>query len=594
MTVNNLVSAFALCLATFAAPGLCADPQPVPPPISPLDQRFLARVIRQTIRQYIRDESLYDAAYVPPSLRGLECQVVVTLRQYGHVRGRGTGSRSPVVTACRDAAVAALADAASIGPVTGEWLSRIRLEIEAVGQAQPVNFTGRWSDRTAFAGIIEPGVHGVVLQYGQARRQFCPSEIISKSLEVHEAIRSLAQQLVQSPEELAAADIFRFRTTHWHELTPGGRVVQLHRGVVLVEPQAVNDDNLARTIERLADYMVYRQLPSGWFSYQYEPSTDTYVEEDNLVRQAGVAWALALHGRTYRRSASAGAAEMALEALADRAVNLRGAEDVSFIAGRNGLHKLGITALATLAMFDHPEADDYAELRRRLVNGIHWLQRPSGKFVTAFPPSPRLSSQFYFPGEALLVLARSYEDQPSQRVIDAFNAALGYYRQTFNDDPMPPFVPWQTQAFVRMALPTKRRDYVDFVFQMNDWLMDKQYDQSNCPWPELHGGVAAYQGFPPGVATAAYLEGFADALRLARRVGDTERAARYEQVVRRAARFVMQLQFRPEEAYYVRSLPDTVWGVRTTLSRNRLRVDHCQHALLALMKTRQVLFGQPF
>ena len=128
---------------------------------------------------------------------------------------------------------------------------------------------------------------------------------------------------------------------------------------------------------------------------------------------------------------------------------------------------------------------------------------------------------------------------------------------------------------------------------MTDWLLEKQCDESNCPYPELYGGVAAYPGYPPGVATAAYLEGFTEALRLARKLGDTQRAARYERAVRWAARFVMQLQFRPEEAYYVRSLPDAVWGVRTTLSRNRLRIDHCQHAMMSLMKTRQVLFDQP-
>jgi AMMECR1 domain-containing protein len=593
MSVHKLISAVALAIASLGSPGFCADPEPVAPVISTLDQRFLTKLVRQTVAQEIRDGSTYDPGYVPPSLRGTECQMIVTLRQHGHVRGRGAGAKRPIMSACRDAALAALADAESIGPVSLEWLGRVRIEIEAVGDPTPVNFTGQWSDRTAFSGIIEPGVHGMLLQYGQAHKQFCPSEIISKSIEVHDAVRNLAQQLVQVPEDLAEADVFRFRTTHWHELSPGGDVVQLRRGVVLIGQDAVTNENLARTIQRLADYMIYRQLPSGWFSYQYEPSGDTYVDEDNLVRQAGVAWSLAHHASLYNKSASAGAAEMAIDALADRVLDLRGVDDVSFVAGKNGLHKLGLTALTTLAMFDHPKADKYADARSRMVNGIHWLQRPSGKFVTAFPPSPRLSGQYYFPGEALLALARAYEEQPSQRGVDAFNSAFGFYQQLFEDDPTPPFVPWQTQAFVRMALRTKRRDYADFVFEMNDWLMAKQYNESNCPWPELHGGVAAYEGLPAGVATAAYLEGFADALRLARSRGDTSRAERYDLVVRRAARFVMQLQFRPEEAYYVRSLPDTAWGIRTTLSRNRLRIDHCQHALMALIKTRQVLFGEP-
>jgi len=251
-----------------------------------------------------------------------------------------------------------------------------------------------------------------------------------------------------------------------------------------------------------------------------------------------------------------------------------------------------MTALTALAMFESPAAEAYAEVRRRLMNGVYWLQAPSGMFVTAFPPARALGSQLYYPGEALAAIARDYEEQPQQRAVEAFNTAYGYYSALFRAAPAPPFVAWHTQAFARMALRTKRPDYTEFVFGMTDWLVARQYDASNCRWPELYGGVEGYVPARVGVATASYLEGFTDALVLARRVGDQERAARYEQAVRLAARFVMQLQVRPVEAYYARSRPDTVWGIRTSPSDNRLRIDHCQHALMALMKTRQVLFAE--
>ena len=104
--------------------------------------------------------------------------------------------------------------------------------------------------------------------------------------------------------------------------------------------------------------------------------------------------------------------------------------------------------------------------------------------------------------------------------------------------------------------------------------------------------VAARSGHDgrAGVATAAYLEGFADALALARSVGDAPRAERYERVVRQAARFVMQLQVRPAEAYFIRSPQDAIGGIRTSPSLNLLRIDHCQHALVGLIKAREVLF----
>jgi hypothetical protein len=211
-------------------------------------------------------------------------------------------------------------------------------------------------------------------------------------------------------------------------------------------------------------------------------------------------------------------------------------------------------------------------------------------FVTAFPPAEQINAQEYFPGEALLALAIEYERQPTAEILEAFDRAVGFYRAFFRSSPSPSFVPWQVQAFARMAEQTKRLDYAQYVFELSDWLAAHQLDSSNCPWPELWGGVAAYQPGRAGVATATYLEGFTDALKLARGVGDRDRADRYERVVRNAARFVMQLQVRPEEAYFIRSPQDAIGGIRTSPALNLLRIDHCQHALIGLGKARQVLY----
>ena len=179
---------------------------------------------------------------------------------------------------------------------------------------------------------------------------------------------------------------------------------------------------------------------------------------------------------------------------------------------------------------------------------------------------------------------------PSAIVLEAFDRAISFYRDYFRDSRSPAFVPWQVQAFALIAQHSKRQDYVDFVFELTDWLSEKQLTPANCEWLELRGGIAAQTSGRAGVATASYLEGFTDALTLARTVGDTGRARRYETVVREAARFVMQLQVRPEEAYFVRSPQDAIGAIRTAPAVNKLRIDHCQHALLGLMKTRRVLY----
>jgi hypothetical protein len=344
-------------------------------------------------------------------------------------------------------------------------------------------------------------------------------------------------------------------------------------------------------MERLADYMIYRQTPTGLFTYQYEPGWNRYTDDDNLVRQVGAVAALSAYARETKRAGAKAAADIGVRYHLQGLRNVPGRSDAAYIATADGHNKLGVTALLCLALAEHPDADRYAETRRKLVTGMLSLQRESGMFATAFPPAREFGAQDYFPGEALLAMASQHRHEPSADILDAFDRAISFYRDYFRDRPSPAFVPWQVQAYSIIARSSKRNEYVDYVFELTDWLSAKQLAPENCPWPELWGGIASYQTGRAGVSTASYLEGFADALALARATGDEARARRYERLVRGAARFVMQLQFRKEEAYFVRSLQDTVGGIRTAPALNLLRIDHCQHALMALMKTRRVLFA---
>ena len=182
--------------------------------------------------------------------------------------------------------------------------------------------------------------------------------------------------------------------------------------------------------------------------------------------------------------------------------------------------------------------------------------------------------------------------RPSAKVLDAFDRSIQFYREYFRDRRSPALVPWQVQAYAMITRHAERQDYVDYVFELTDFLAGKQLTRDNCEWPEMWGGIAAYEPDRAGVSTASYLEGFAEALRLARSVGDEARTKKYERVVRDAARFVLQLQVRPEETYAMRSPQDAVGGIRTSPSLNLLRIDHCQHALVGLIETRRVLFGE--
>ncbi len=82
-----------------------------------------------------------------------------------------------------------------------------------------------------------------------------------------------------------------------------------------------------------------------------------------------------------------------------------------------------------------------------------------------------------------------------------------------------------------------------------------------------------------------YLEGYADAITVARALGDASRVSRYERIVRRGLRARRQLQFRDRRDMFYVSRPERVLGaLRTKTYDNAVRVDSAALALLAAIK----------
>ena len=144
-----------------------------------------------------------------------------------------------------------------------------------------------------------------------------------------------------------------------------------------------------------------------------------------------------------------------------------------------------------------------------------------------------------------------------------------------------------------LARTTQLRKYADFVFEMADWLAASQITAAE-PALRIYDGAIDVKGTGrSGVATAVHVEGLVEAAMTAESFGDRERAARYRKVIRRALRFVLQLQFRTEECFYVQSPAEVVGGVRASPYEPSLRIDHTVHALAAIIGCRSVGAGSP-
>ncbi len=571
-----------------------APPPPEPPAISPLDQQYLTHCVRRMLEQRLREGRIDPMSYVPAELRDRKCQILITLWEDGLHRGTGISNLGPLPEACREAIRIAVELVGSTGTQLEPGLAdQLVIEMEAIGDSVPLGVNGRQLLSGPVTRCIEPGVDGLRLTFGSNSARLSPSEFVACNASTNQAVTRLTESLGATADMLDQVEVSRFRSTHWVEQAPGKEAVFLSRGMVPVSPGAVTADSLAEAAERMARYIAYRQQPTGRLTAAYDPAEDKYLDEyitDEFLQAEG-ARALAVYTRRPGRAAAfLSPAAKAIDLLARRVVNLPTRDGAGYVRTPDERNRLGTTALTCLAMTDFAEPGRYRFERDKLVGGIIWAQASNGRFATAFPPADILATQEAYPGQALLALARVYDEQPQQSIMEVFDRAHGYYRELFETCPSPEFAGWHIQAYARMAIHSRRDDFAAFVFRMADALVDVQLRESNCPWPDKWGGIAPYHPSAVGATTASYLCGLCEALALARHRGDAARIESYEAAVRLAARFLLQLEFKPQEAYYVRSRLDTIGGIRDSLINSTLRMDSCSHALLALVLAHDVLY----
>jgi hypothetical protein len=560
------------------------------------EMRFLTDVVRRALATRRTAWPSRIARRLSPELARQKCRAFVTVRDRGVIVAEGTSRYLPLPEAFAEATRAAVRSIAPKRDSFGGRWERLSVDCELTGPAEYVPFAG--ADRLRFEQYFEPGIHGYGLVRGLSWREVRPSQVISVGWGClrDPTLPIVAELLAEEARAGGSTDLaraYRFRSTHWWQPHAAWPPIPLLRGLVPVTDEDVNADHLDLLIQRVGDYLLDRQQVEGLFSYEYLIGPELFSDDNNWVRQAGATYGLA----QYAAYTGFGDAKEACQRAA--AVWIRGITPLAGIVGAgfvdtdDGENKLGTTALVLLALNTGPSPDRYDAERDLLTSAILAIQQDDGRFLTNFPPAAQTGTHYYYPGEALLALAHEYQLTRDPRVATAFHSAHEYYQAFFQQDPSPPFVPWQVQAHVLMHALTGCTEYADFAFEMSDWLARKQIRTEHTIWPDLVGGFDTKGPGFATISTASYLEGFASALELAYRVGDVERAEHYEQVVRSATCFVIRLVVKPEEAFFHQRPHQTIWGVRTFLTDTRLRIDHVQHALASLIETRQALFGEP-
>ena len=434
------------------------------------------------------------------------------------------------------------------------------------------------------------GLVGMEIACRGATARLAPTRMLAANLSFERALERFLEDRDGSAADFAADGSLRVFSARQF-LLPGrgdGGTTELHRGTTLVQPApAANEDRAGELAGSIGGWMLRNQSSDGSLPYKYWPSRGTESHADNAIRRFLATLSLARLGE-HRASAE-------IREAARRNLRFNITRYFRNIGGGRGAiveptgAKLGAAALAALAILESPSGAEFGSELKMLARGVSSLADDENGFRTFFFPPERDGDNWnFYSGEALLFWAEARRRgltwaPPLERCTAAFACCRDRHRRARN----PAFVPWHTQACVSMFLQTGRREFADFALEISDWLLPMQQWGGLPPdmWGRFHDPRRPEFGPPHAASTGAYLEGLADALALARGLGDGARASAYERSVERGLRSLRQLQFRDDrDAFYVSRKKRVLGALRTEVYDNTLRLDSAAHALAAAVK----------
>lgn len=452
-------------------------------------------------------------------------------------------------------------------------------------------------------GNIYRGIRGIELQYKEHLVRYAPTQMVASNLSFQTIFERFLRQhhLTRETfvEQGGIIQAFEARQV-LVQLQPQVIAIPLHRGNRIIPMASLSIDEVQSITTSMGQWLLRQVQADGRMVYKYFPSRGKEFTGNNLIRQFMATLCL------IRYAAQTQQPDHRLLASYNLTYNIKQfyrQEGAFGFVEYDGKVKLGAVALAALCLLEHAkfEMNDgenqaplsvlmrstHGKIFRALCQTVDHLWQPDGSFRTFLKPSDRDDNQNFYPGEALLFWASLYAHNRDPQLLERCYRSFAYYRDWHRQQPNPAFIPWHTQAYAGFYRATGDPQFLNFIFEMNDWLLPMQQIES-ARYSDLRGRfydpTHPEYGSPHASSTGVYLEGLATAYNLALQVGDEERVQRYEAAIWWGIRSLRQLQFRDAVDLFYISRPEAVHGgLRTTVYDNVIRVDNVQHGMMALL-----------
>jgi hypothetical protein len=278
-------------------------------------------------------------------------------------------------------------------------------------------------------------------------------------------------------------------------------------GISGVDTEALSRERISEIIDGGVVWFKQAQEENGHFKYEYLPYENGYLDDDNIVRQAGALYALGeiVSHDNEDKYALVGTLEKSISFFE----NLSSVGEVDERSFRcisnsefNSFCQLGATSLALVGLIDLVEA--HPELREKydsLINDygtyILLMSKENGGFRAIYNHGSPLNDKesSFSNGEAVLALARYYKYSPNEEVRKVIDKSFEYFKTKEFDFPL---YLWIMAALKDMKELWNKEDYVTYAREYTDWRVNGVRYRKNSPHnycAYIEGVISAYTVF---------------------------------------------------------------------------------------------------
>jgi hypothetical protein len=319
-------------------------------------------------------------------------------------------------------------------------------------------------------------------------------------------------------------------------------------------------------------------------TYEFEPDIGMRRHENCPIRNIGAVWSLETLSNHLGDHSLQDTIDRSVEHFVKSLIQFEkeGSKMMTLDPRKMQEHpSIAHNAMMILCLSELRDRSEYLEIIECLADAILSQQRFDGSFEIYFGGSlPDFGKEFY-PGEAVLSLARAYDVTSHPRFYRSVASALSFYREAVKrvtEDMIVFFANWQSQGMCALYNLTEdsklKLDIRDFVLELQDRVEASRFYESIKKHPRKSAVVKVACG----------CEALADAYSLLTE-SDSVLKARYARNLQTVVQFLLDAQMKEQQGLDSHG----VGGFGHTMDIHTQRIDVTGHVMNSFIKLEKLI-----